>query len=144
MFCFFFSSRSTGKQGVAFIVINLKTKYLRTKKDKTKAMHFFSMKSHKDRPPRHAFVCVYLTGKKSSNLVVFDPMSKSFASRENKLGMWSISILNNLYYALNKPNTTFQYGSSRGSDCLWQSLRQLDRIIHDPEILRPFLASAKD
>lgn len=132
------SKVTAGKLGVAFIAVNLKTKYLVTNKDKSKKMFHVPVNSKKKKPPRHAFLCYYQPGKKSSTLFVFDPMTKKQAVLENHQGMWSISILNKLYHALNKPTVVFRYGASRGSDCLWQSLRMLDQITHEPSCFDQF------
>ena len=109
-----------------------------TKKDEAEKMHFFPIKSMEDKPPRHAFLCYYVTDKKHSNLFIFDPMTEAQAGRENRMGLWSISILKNLYLALNKPMVHVRYGSSSGSNCLWQSLRKLDMIIHDDNEFKQF------
>ena len=133
------STKKAGKIGIAFIAINLKTKYVVTNKDKSRTVHHIPLSSDKEVPPRHTFLCFFMVEKKETRLVIFDPMTKTHSNRENNRGIWSISVLKNLYYSLLKPTVSVRHGSSRGSDCLWQSLRQLDRIIHDQERFRQFL-----
>ena len=104
-------------------------------------MHYIPRHSDSDRPPRHAFLCFYKPGKPgkhSSRLYVYDPMTKVQAGWENNREMWSLSIFRKLYEDLKKPTVTFRYGASRGSDCLWQSLRELDRIIKSPTAFDKF------
>ena len=133
-----FSYRNEGQVGVAFLAINLRTKYLKVNKDGSKRLCRFLL-SDIAKPPRHALTCFYRPSSVGSELYVFDPMTKTEADRSNPCGIFSYSIVKEVYERLNRPTIIVSHGKSRGSDCLWQALRHLDGITSSKVKLDEFL-----
>ena len=105
----------------------------RGKKSET---HHVPLDMDKDRPSRHAYLCMYLPNKEDKSktqLIVFDPIVKKHANKFNAYGVWSISILKQLYRRLKRPTVCLRYGTSRGFDCVWQVLRKMGQILADEE-----------
>ena len=122
------SSRKVDEKGVAFLLINLRTKYLKKEKDGSKKVFRYLLSDKKNAPPRHALACYYRPEPTGAELFVFDPMTKKHSDRLNPGGIWSLSILKEMYARLKRPSVFVRHGKSRGSDCLWQALRKLDDI----------------